>query len=616
MGNRIRVVVTYRVGGATNQESASLTSDYPVLEARRGDSKLKFDPAAVSRSVVEGDKDRNVGARVTATDGHGAVNYVLVDPTVGDAAKFNINQKTGQITTKVKLDFDADAGAASNCTVKNTCSVTVRATDASGAPTSATAPNLDATVTIKITDVDEKPTFTETAGTALSPKTITRAENMTMLADTGSEAAVTYAAEDPEGLHVNLTLLGPDSAKFSLSTTGVLSFKEKPDYENPADQNKDNVYQVTVRASDGTMHADRMVSVRVTPVNEDPEIVLGGLLISGRDSVNVVENTTAVETYELAGPNKAMANWTLSGDDAGHFRVTSGALTFASAPNFETPASADRDNVYEVTLTANDGTYMDTHDVEVTVTNAEEDGTVTLTHGGSPLLVGEVVTAALTDPDGGVTGDTWQWSRGDMADGFGATVIDGATSATYTVDAADEGMYLTASVTYTDGYGADSADATTSETVTSNREPEFPAATDTRDVAENSAAGTAVGMPVTATDADTGDTLTYSLSGTDAAAFDIDSGTGQISVGASTTLDYETKTSYSVTVTATDPDGSTDSVDVTINVTNVGLNEAYDVDDSGVIERDEVLMAIDDYLDTGTPDKDEVLRLIDLYLGD
>ena len=50
----------------------------------------------------------------------------------------------------------------------------------------------------------------------------------------------------------------------------------------------------------------------------------------------------------------------------------------------------------------------------------------------------------------------------------------------------------------------------------------------TLSVAENSAVGTDVGAPVTATDADSGDTLTYTLEGTDAASFTIDSGTGQI----------------------------------------------------------------------------------------
>ena len=72
-----------------------------------------------------------------------------------------------------------------------------------------------------------------------------------------------------------------------------------------------------------------------------------------------------------------------------------------------------------------------------------------------------------------------------------------------------------------------------------NIPPSFGAGPLSREIPENSASGTAVGDPVTATEEDAGDTLTYSLSGTDASSFSIDSGTGQISVASGTVLDYE-----------------------------------------------------------------------------
>ena len=97
-----------------------------------------------------------------------------------------------------------------------------------------------------------------------------------------------------------------------------------------------------------------------------------------------------------------------------------------------------------------------------------------------------------------------------------------------------------------------------------------------REVPENSATGTKVGDPVTATDPDRGDTLTYTLSGADASSFTID-GNGQIKVGQGTSLDYETKTSYTVAVNVSDGKDQSggadtavdDTVDVTINVTDV-----------------------------------------------
>ncbi|MFN3440755.1 MAG: cadherin repeat domain-containing protein, partial [Acidovorax sp.] len=73
-----------------------------------------------------------------------------------------------------------------------------------------------------------------------------------------------------------------------------------------------------------------------------------------------------------------------------------------------------------------------------------------------------------------------------------------------------------------------------------------------RSVEENSAAGTAVGARIVATDPDFGQTLTYSITGGDGASvFSIEDGTGQLRV-AQAVLDFETKSSYSVVVRATD----------------------------------------------------------------
>ena len=99
-----------------------------------------------------------------------------------------------------------------------------------------------------------------------------------------------------------------------------------------------------------------------------------------------------------------------------------------------------------------------------------------------------------------------------------------------------------------------------------NNAPEFSdGASTTRSVAENTAASSNVGAAVTATDAD-GDTLTYTLGGTDAASFDITSTSGQILTSAA--LNYEQKSSYSVTVSVADGEGGTDTIAVTINVTD------------------------------------------------
>ena len=100
-------------------------------------------------------------------------------------------------------------------------------------------------------------------------------------------------------------------------------------------------------------------------------------------------------------------------------------------------------------------------------------------------------------------------------------------------------------------------------------------------VNENATANTAVGS-VTARDLD-GDSLTYSVGGTDAVAFkevfDLDASTGEITVKSGASIDYESDSSYSITVSATDgedasgaaeSEATTDAtVSVRIRVTNL-----------------------------------------------
>ena len=92
----------------------------------------------------------------------------------------------------------------------------------------------------------------------------------------------------------------------------------------------------------------------------------------------------------------------------------------------------------------------------------------------------------------------------------------------------------------------------------------------TRTVAENTARGVDIGSPITAIDAE-GDSLTYTLSGIDAASFDLDTTSGQLKTRAA--LDYETKHTYTVKVTVSDGN-LTDSITVTIKITDMDDQES------------------------------------------
>ena len=141
----------------------------------------------------------------------------------------------------------------------------------------------------------------------------------------------------------------------------------------------------------------------------------------------------------------------------------------------------------------------------------------------------------------------------------------------------DDAQYFAGNHTYL--WTGTSLDWSSTSTVTlrlraPNNAPVFADASVVREVEENSAVGTDVGAVVTATDTDSGDTLEYSLEGTDAASFDIDDSSGQIQTVSSATYDYEAaQNTYSVTVKATDGLAS-DTIAVTINVTDA--NEKSD----------------------------------------
>ena len=146
------------------------------------------------------------------------------------------------------------------------------------------------------------------------------------------------------------------------------------------------------------------------------------------------------------------------------------------------------------------------------------------------------------------------------------------TSATISSLDEDTNYDVQVRATNADGDGPWSGTGTGKTARPGNRAPDFGASSATREFQENFAeetsGGVDVGAPVTATD-DDNDSITYSLEGTDAASFDINSSTGQISTLSGTNYDRESDSSYAVTVKADDGEGGTDTIAVTINVTDV-----------------------------------------------
>ena len=186
--------------------------------------------------------------------------------------------------------------------------------------------------------------------------------------ENGTANLHTFRATDPERSSIEWSLSGADDDDFAISETGVLSFASPPNYESPADSDRDNVYEVTVVARDDASNRGTLaVTVTVTDVNEGPEI-------SGQQSLSFSENQATdrvLATYrgtDPEDPGAAISLWSLTGTDAGDFTISeNGQLTFRNVPDHERPADSGRDNVYNLSVRASDGRNYGYLAVTVTV---------------------------------------------------------------------------------------------------------------------------------------------------------------------------------------------------------------------------------------------------------
>ena len=139
--------------------------------------------------------------------------------------------------------------------------------------------------------------------------------------------------------------------------------------------------------------------------------------------------------------------------------------------------------------------------------------------------------------------------------------------------------------------------AAISITQSANSHSEFPSSeTGARSVDENAPAGRIIGTPIAATDADN-DRRTYSISGTDAAFFDVVASSGQLRTKAA--LNHESRDSYSFTMSVTDGKDVHGYADTTIDATITVTVTVDDVDEPPVITG---VTTIADYDENGSGD--------------
>ncbi len=405
------------------------------------------------------------------------------------------------------------------------------------------------------------------------------------------------------------------------------------------DQADSNAYTITVTATDpSTASATVNVRINVTNVNESPEFDKDSKALT---TLHIAENTTdstklfkksadvtqtgggdvvAYTAIDNDGTEADTITYDLEGGDATKFEIEGNVLTKKA----DTKVDYESKSSYSIVVVAKSFRIVSGSEVAkyvklpvtVKVVDGDDPGTVTLTH--REPQVGASLSASVSDPDGDVTNVAWQWYRlaSDTdtiavdslpsgkctANSSGDCLIDGATSASYTVTADDyladdattldgvEGKWLAARATYNDKFNSDNktaksvtvSDGHVQEALAANAAPKFgdqdsivPGVQDesvTRAVAENTGSGKIVGSQGFTADDTDGDLLIYTLGGADAASFQLSKPTrkgNDVNLETKAALDYETKNVYTLTITATDPSRASDTISVTVNVTNV-----------------------------------------------
>ncbi len=509
-----------------------------------------FATNTATRSIAENTAaNTNIGSPVTATDVDANTTFSY---TLGgtDAASFGIVGTTGQLRTSAALNYET----------KTSYSVTVTASDGSLSDT--------INVTISVTDVNEAPSF------ASSTATRSVAENTA----SGQNIGTAVSATDPDSDTLTYTLGGDDTASFSIvSTTGQLQTSAALDRETKSS------YSVTITADDGntTNNTDSIdVTISVTNVNEKPTFST-----SGRVTLSVAENTVANtnigDPFQATDPDSGdtMTYSLQRGDkDAFSINANTGQLQTRAALDYETKNSYSN---LAVRATDSEGLVSSVL-VTINVTNVNEAPSFTegstatrsvAENTASGTNIGTAVAA--TDVDANTT--LAYTLGGTDAASFSIISTSGQLQTNAALDYETKSSYsVTVEVSDNNG-GSDSITVSINVTdVDENRAPAFTDGTSTtRSIAENTASGENIGSVVAATDADTGDTLTYTLGGTDASSFSIVGTSGQLQTNAA--LNYESKSSYSVTVSVSDGNGGTDSIAVTINVTDVNEKPSFNI---------------------------------------
>ncbi|TAL13198.1 MAG: DUF4347 domain-containing protein, partial [Aquabacterium sp.] len=583
------LTVTYTAPAApvldldANNSSGATGTGYNASWTENGGAVAVADSDA---SLTDSDSSNLTGLTVTITNATDGTAEILAATTTGTSISASYDSST-QVLTLSGTDTVAHYQQVLRTVTYNNTSENPSGTSRSISyvATDAYATSSTATATVAINAVNDAPVITSNGGGASA--SISIAEN--------TSTVTTVTATDAEGATLTYSISGgADAAKFSInSSTGALTFASAPDFDNPTDSGGNNVYDVIVQVSDGSLTDTQAIAVTVTAVNDNAPVITsnGG---GATASVNVAENTTAVTTVTATDADLPAQTLTYSitgGADQALFTInaSTGALAFVSGRDRENATDANADGIYQVTVQVSDGSLTDTQAISVTVTAVNDNTPVITSNGGgatASVNVAENATAVttVTATDADLPAQTLTYSIVGGADqalftinaSTGALAFVSGRDRENPTDADADGVYEV-TVQVSDGSLTDTQAISVTVTAVNDNTPVITSngggASASINVAENATAVTTV----TATDADLpAQTLTYSIvGGADQALFTINASTGALAFVSGrdreNATDADADGVYEVTVQVSD--GSlTDTQAISVTVTAVNDN--------------------------------------------
>ncbi|WP_193787235.1 type I secretion C-terminal target domain-containing protein, partial [Legionella waltersii] len=192
----------------------------------------------------------------------------------------------------------------------------------------------------------------------ISSATVSVPENTT--------GVTTVVATDPDaGSVLTYSIVGgADLGKFSInSSTGALSFIAAPNFEIPTDVGANNIYDVIVQASDGTLTTSQAIAVRVTNVNEAPVNTVPGAQTTNEDISKVITGLSISDVDALAG----IMTVTL-GVTNGTLAVSGGSAAISGSGTSTVTLTGTVAQINSTLSAANSVTYVPTNNYSGTAT--------------------------------------------------------------------------------------------------------------------------------------------------------------------------------------------------------------------------------------------------------